>query len=145
MNYKVHEIKLLEDYCDAVLSGEKTFEVRKNDRGYQKGDHVSFTPVDRSYLKFYHPVSEKEYEITYVHSGLGLENGYVVFGIKDISGVTVAENTPKMGRWVDIMVGDMPAQVCDQCNTFYPLAYTGGGHKYCPNCGAKMAEREDKE
>lgn len=46
----------------------------------------------------------------------------------------------KMGHWIDIMVGDMPAQACDQCNTFYPLAYTGGGHKYCPNCGAKMQE-----
>lgn len=45
---------------------------------------------------------------------------------------------PKTGRWVDIMVGDMPAQACDKCNTFYPLAYTGGGHKYCPSCGAKM-------
>lgn len=49
---------------------------------------------------------------------------------------------PKMGRWIDIMVGDVPAQACDQCNTFYPLAYTGGGHKYCPNCGAKMQEVE---
>lgn len=45
---------------------------------------------------------------------------------------------PKTGHWIDIMVGDMPAQACDQCNTFYPLAYTGGGHKYCPNCGAEM-------
>ena len=45
---------------------------------------------------------------------------------------------PKIGHWIDIMVGDMPAQACDRCNTFYPLAYTGGGHKYCPNCGAKM-------
>ena len=47
---------------------------------------------------------------------------------------------PKAGHWIDIMVGDMPAQACDQCNTFYPLAYTGGGHKYCPNCGIKMQE-----
>jgi Zn finger protein HypA/HybF involved in hydrogenase expression len=46
----------------------------------------------------------------------------------------------KTGHWIDIMVGDMPAQACDQCNTFYPLAYTGGGHKYCPNCGIKMSE-----
>ncbi len=86
---KVHEIKLLEDYCDAVLSGEKTFEVRKNDRGYQKGDHISFIPVNRHYIPFYHRVSEKEYVITYVHSGLGLKNGYVVLGIKDISSATV--------------------------------------------------------
>ena len=48
----------------------------------------------------------------------------------------------RIGHWIDIMVGDMPAQACDQCNTFYPLAYTGGGHKYCPNCGAEMEENK---
>lgn len=50
--------------------------------------------------------------------------------------------TRKKGKWIDIMVGDMPAQACDQCNTFYPLAYTGGGHRYCPNCGAEMEGEE---
>ena len=52
---------------------------------------------------------------------------------------------PKTGHWIDIMVGDMPAQACDQCNTFYPLAYTGGGHKYCPNCGCRMVEPQESE
>ena len=28
-----HEIKLREEYADAVLSGDKCFEVRENDRG----------------------------------------------------------------------------------------------------------------
>jgi hypothetical protein len=51
---------------------------------------------------------------------------------------------PKTGKWIDIMVGDMPAQACDQCNTFYPLAYTGGGHKYCPNCGCRMVEPQER-
>ncbi len=50
---------------------------------------------------------------------------------------------PKMGHWIDIMVGDVPAQACDQCNTFYPLAYTGGGHNYCPNCGLKMESEKE--
>ncbi len=48
----------------------------------------------------------------------------------------------KVGHWIDIMVGDMQAQACDQCKTFYPLAYTGGGHRFCPNCGAKMESGE---
>ena len=52
--------------------------------------------------------------------------------------------TRKKGKWIDIMVGDMPAQACDQCNTFYPLAYTGGGHKYCPNCGSFMMGSEEE-
>lgn len=50
----------------------------------------------------------------------------------------------KTGHWIDVMVGDMPAQACDLCRIFYPLAYTGGGHHYCPNCGAKMEEVESE-
>jgi PHP family Zn ribbon phosphoesterase len=52
---------------------------------------------------------------------------------------------PKTGHWIDIMVGDMPAQVCDQCKTFYPLSYTGGGHNYCPSCGSRMVEQQEGE
>ena len=33
--------------------------------------------------------------------------------------------------------------VCDQCNTFYPVAYAGAGHRYCPNCGKRMAPAEE--
>ena len=51
------------------------------------------------------------------------------------------------GEWIDAEIplesGDtMPIQVCNLCKTFYPLAYTGGGHRFCPNCGADMRERE---
>ena len=83
MKNEVHELKLREIYCDDVYDGTKNFEVRKNDRGYQKGDHISFIPLDKDGETFFHPVSEKEYIITYVHSGLGLENDYVVLGIKE--------------------------------------------------------------
>ena len=51
---------------------------------------------------------------------------------------TIEAEPVKHGKWFDAMVGELPVQVCDQCSTFFPLAYTGGGHHYCPNCGAKM-------
>ena len=51
---------------------------------------------------------------------------------------TVDAASVKHGKWFDAMVGELPVQVCDQCSTFFPFAYTGGGHHYCPNCGAKM-------
>lgn len=35
---KVHHIKLGATFFEEVASGEKTFELRKNDRGYKKGD-----------------------------------------------------------------------------------------------------------
>ena len=44
----IHKIKLDEAYVKAILNGDKTFEVRHNDRGYQKGDIIEFT-VNNSY------------------------------------------------------------------------------------------------
>lgn len=53
------------------------------------------------------------------------------------------------GKWVDAEIplesgGSMPIQACSLCKTFYPLAYTGGGHRFCPNCGAKMKGADDE-
>ena len=35
-----HELKLQPKYFRAILDGKKTFEIRKNDRGYKVGDKV---------------------------------------------------------------------------------------------------------
>lgn len=79
----VHAIKILESFADAVNRGDKTFEVRENDRGYQKGDTVRFIVLyDYGCEMISHPLMKKEYEITYVLSGWGIKNGYCVFGIK---------------------------------------------------------------
>lgn len=71
-----HNIKLDISFCDLVYSGVKTFEVRRNDRNYQIGDLICFQPVE-------HPVNDKIYEITYVLSGWGIQEGFVVFAIKE--------------------------------------------------------------
>ena len=67
----------------------------------------------------------------------GFNTALTAVGI-DLKKLPPAQPERKRGKWLDIMVGEMPAQACNQCNTFYPLAYTGGGHRYCPNCGADM-------
>lgn len=81
-----HKIKLHEGFADDVLSGKKPFEVRENDRGYQCGDTVVFEVVCDSIYRqaevSKHPLNGKTYEITYVLSGWGLENGFVAFGIR---------------------------------------------------------------
>ena len=81
---KVHELKILQDYADAVFEGSKTFEIRYNDRGYQAGDAILFVVMTRigKYVLANHPLQGKCYEITYVHSGLGMAEGYVALGIK---------------------------------------------------------------
>ena len=57
-------------------------------------------------------------------------------------------NRPQ-GEWIDAEIplesgGSMPIQVCNLCKTFYPLAYTGGGHRFCPNCGCRMKGANDE-
>ena len=82
---KIHVIKLNEEFCDAVFCGDKNFEIRKNDRGYQKSDTIKFIPVSNIGIEFFHPVGDTLYEITYVLSGWGIKEEYVVFGIKEVS------------------------------------------------------------
>lgn len=77
---RTHEIKLSRAFQDAVLSGEKSFEVRYNDRGYQKGDFVKFHVTDRRFVV--EPLDGVLFEITYVLSGWHIEQDYVVFGIR---------------------------------------------------------------
>lgn len=45
-----HELKTWPQYFERIISGEKTFEVRKDDRGYQAGDVLvlrEFDPTPR--------------------------------------------------------------------------------------------------
>ena len=79
---QTHNIKLSYLFADAVYEGLKTFEIRENDRGYQTGDRIIFTVVDRSGITMAHPVSQTAYKITYLLHGWGLKEGYCVFGIK---------------------------------------------------------------
>lgn len=81
----IHTLKIMESFADAIVTGDKTFEVRENDRGFQRGDIVHFVPlynVDGCKM-IHHPIRDIEYEITYVLNGWGIKEGYVVFGIKE--------------------------------------------------------------
>lgn len=82
---KIHELKILEDFADAVYNGDKTFELRENDRGYQKGDHIKFTALDSCLkIKVDHVINDCEYVIAYVLNNWGLKEGYVALAIKRI-------------------------------------------------------------
>ena len=78
-----HELKIQREYADAVVSGDKTFEVRLNDRGYQRGDHIKFNAINKAMFAINHPINDKEYEITYVLSGWGIKDNWVAFAMKE--------------------------------------------------------------
>lgn len=85
-----HVLKTLPDYWDAVERGEKTFEVRRDDRGFQKGDVLILQRLHKSALghrldyRNGKPVQIRR-EISYVLTGgqFGIEPGYVVLGLKE--------------------------------------------------------------
>ena len=88
----VHELKLGWNFCDAVYSGRKTFELRKNDRGFQTGDRIRFTPIrfeanDHTERYPAHPIQEKLYEITYILNGWGLNPDVVALAIREVTDV----------------------------------------------------------
>ncbi len=42
----IHELKILPHFFTDVISGEKTFEIRKNDRPFHKGDLLALNEYD---------------------------------------------------------------------------------------------------
>lgn len=81
-----HQIKIQKEYAQAVYLGEKTFEVRNNDRGYQKGDLIVFQVIDGYCSNLTHPLNDMTFEITYVlGSFVGLAPNYVAFAIRNVT------------------------------------------------------------
>lgn len=47
-----HELKIWPEHFDAIVTGKKTFEIRKNDRDYKAGDTIllkRFNPDKKEY------------------------------------------------------------------------------------------------
>jgi len=80
---KIHELKTCKKFFDEVANGNKTFEIRYNDRDYQIGDKLVLRAVTdddaRAYIDGVSPIHAK---ITYVVKDWGLEKGYVVLALK---------------------------------------------------------------
>lgn len=80
----IHTLKIKKEFADAVASGDKKFELRFNDRNFQKGDEIEFVVIDEEGKQIVHALDHTTYRITYVLSGWGLQDGYVALGIDDM-------------------------------------------------------------
>ena len=81
-----HRLKIHEQYANAVMNGTKTFEVRKNDRGYEVGDKIVFDVVTNEGYSIgeaaRHPLNGATYRIDYILDDFeGLAQKYVAFAI----------------------------------------------------------------
>lgn len=79
---KVHHIKVWADFFDAVAAGDKTFELRKNDRDYKTGDILEMMEFkDGKYTG-----RTVRVVVTYLLTGFeGLEDGYCIMATSLLS------------------------------------------------------------
>ncbi|WP_018592603.1 ASCH/PUA domain-containing protein [Terrisporobacter glycolicus] len=79
---RIHELKILPKYFERVIKGEKTFEIRKNDRDFQTGDEIELKEFDNIRNEFSGRCVFGR--ISYIlNSGeYGLKQGYCVFSFK---------------------------------------------------------------
>lgn len=94
-----HILKCQDVYYDAIARGEKNFEVRRDDRGFQNGDIVELQrcvkgaygaayEVERDFMRPGEPAHVMRFRIGWVLTGgqFGIEPGYVVFSLLPIKG-----------------------------------------------------------
>ena len=76
-----HKLKIQDRFYEAIKTGVKTFEVRKDDRGFEVCNRIEFTDLDGK-------PREGEWEITYklTHEDFpeGIPEGYCILGIYPI-------------------------------------------------------------
>lgn len=102
---KVHDVKLGTTFFDDVKTGRKTFELRKNDRGYKEGDTIVLheykdgTTTGRAITK----------KIVYMLEDFtGLEDGYCILGLGEAA-ETLQEAAAVAADYIDNPVMDYGA------------------------------------
>ncbi len=86
---RVHTLNTWPEYWDAVRSGRKTFEARRNDRGFRVGDILEllrWCPHCNDIAPAADGVGMARRRIEYILTGgqFGIEPGFVVLGIREL-------------------------------------------------------------
>ena len=76
----IHALKIKAKYLSEIMSGDKTFEVRKNDRDFRVEDFIGFNEVNE---KGYYTGASQLVRINYILSDSEYcKDGYVILGIE---------------------------------------------------------------
>ena len=87
-----HNLKIFPRFYEAVKSGKKTFEIRKNDENFQVGDSLrllEFVPVNKKFSG-----RQMRARVTYVLKNdaecsdgeqFGLKRGYAILGLGSLT------------------------------------------------------------
>ena len=84
---KIHDLKILPEYFEAVLNGSKTFELRKDDRDIQVGDVLHLKEYDKTNGLYTGQMIIKK--VLYILRNVpeyGLKEGYCIIGFNGMKG-----------------------------------------------------------
>lgn len=84
---RTHMLKIELLHLRDLISGDKKAEILQNDRGYRKGDTLSFNQGNplRSPEFAVHASMEVEFLITHILHGWGLHQGFVMLSVHRIN------------------------------------------------------------
>lgn len=77
---QTHELKIWPEFFEPIVTGEKTFELRKDDRGFKAGDVLWL----REWQQSGYTGRELKKRVTYLLGGIGLERDYVCMALADV-------------------------------------------------------------
>ncbi len=95
----IHNLKIKSEHLEAIISGVKIFEIRKNDRDFKVGDRVTLIEEEGNrYLTI---------RIKYVTS-YAQQDGYIVFSFDWISGgKVIGEDNGMAVGWVPMSFAEL--------------------------------------
>lgn len=125
----IHDLKILPEWFNAVISGVKTFEIRKDDRDYQPRDELLLREWDGTA----YTGRTCRADVTMVLRGEYCRDGYCTMAIR-VHGLS---EPVRHGRWVHHNGGYSDHFECTACGEDIVLT---GKWRFCPNCGADMRE-----
>ena len=78
---KTHHLKIMPEYFNAVISGAKRFELRRNDRDYQVGEYLML----REWYKGQYTGNRAKVRVEYVLQNVpGLKDDYCILSISPV-------------------------------------------------------------
>lgn len=77
-----HELKILKPYYEAVKAGDKTFELRKDDRPYKIGDTLILREIGAGNKPTGRTIEKKVGYILRNCPEYGLDNGYCILSLR---------------------------------------------------------------
>lgn len=88
----IHELKTWPEYFEKVLTGEKTFEVRKDDRSFKIDDELLLMEYDPTNDKYTGRQVSKQ--VSYILNGpsFGIREGFCVMGFKQLPQVRLDDD-----------------------------------------------------